>query len=78
MSTEELQNELNACRQVNAFLMVKFKEITTEMKLAEMIGLGKDTGTDVAMCHIATEFIELKKENKKLQDTLDQINLLLK
>jgi hypothetical protein len=64
---QSLQKEIDACRQVNAFLMVKWQELSTDMNLAEMVGLGKDTGADVAICHIATEFNDLKKEIETLQ-----------
>ena len=41
--------------------MKKFKDITTEQSLAEMVGLGKDTGTEIAMVHIAEEFLKSVK-----------------
>ena len=63
-----LDKEIGACRQVNAFAMKKLKDIITEMDLAEMIGLGKDTGTDIAITHMAVEHKKLKEENEKLKD----------
>tara|TARA_R100001244_G_scaffold23943_1_gene24477 strand:- start:275 stop:763 length:489 start_codon:yes stop_codon:yes gene_type:complete len=62
-----LDKEISACRQVNAFAMTKLKDIITEMDLAEMIGLGKDTGTDIAITHMAVEHKKLKEENEELK-----------
>ena len=73
---QSLQKEIDACRQVNAFLMIKWKELSTEMNLGECIGLGKDVGADVAICHIAKEFNDLKKENEALKDS-EQMTLEL-
>ena len=46
-------------------MCMKFmKEIQTEQNLAEMIGLGKDTGTDVAIVHIAKEYIKTNNRHE--------------
>jgi hypothetical protein len=73
---EILDKEILACREVNAFTMKKFKELTTEMNLAEMIGLGKDTGTDIAITHMAVEHKKMKKENENngYQKCMEDLN----
>ena len=58
---QELKKKQLAQGEVNGFLMKKFKDITTEQSLAEMVGLGKDTGTEIAMVHIAEEFLKSVK-----------------
>ena len=58
---QELKKKQLAQTQVNVFLMKKFKDIITEQSLAEMVGLGKDTGTEIAMVHIAEEFLKSVK-----------------
>ena len=69
---EKLKQQLDASSQVNAMMMKKWKELTTDQNLSEMVGLGKDTGTDVAIARIASEFIDLKKENEKLKEEIEK------
>jgi len=64
---ETAQKELDSVRKLNIMLMKFMKEIQTEQNLAEMTGLDKDTGTDVAIVHIAQDYKELKEENEKLK-----------
>ena len=64
LENDKLKKELTACREVNAFAMLKLNEITTEQNLAEMVGLGKDTGSDIAIIHIIQDFMKLKEDNK--------------
>lgn len=56
----ELEKKLDSVRQINIMCMKFMKEIKTEQNLAEMVGLGKDLGTDIAICHIAKEYIDSK------------------
>ena len=73
---KELEGELEASRQMNIMYHKFIKDIKTEQNLAEMIGLGKDTGTDVAITHIAQEYVEnkeLKKENQKLKEDMEHL-----
>jgi len=65
---DQLKKELDAAQQVNTFLALQWRELKTSENLAEMTGLGKDMGTDVAIVQIASEFIDLKKENEKLKE----------
>ena len=69
---DKLKKELDAAQQVNDFLALQWRELKTSENLAEMTGLGKDMGTDVAIIQIASEFIDLKKENEKLKKELAQ------
>ena len=62
-----LKAENEAKTKVNMFLSLQWKELKTSQNLAEMTGLGLETGTDVAIVHIASDFIKLKEENKKLK-----------
>jgi multidrug efflux pump subunit AcrB len=62
------EKELDSVRKLNIMLMKFMKEIQTEQNLAEMTGLDKDTGTDVAIVHIAQDYKELKEENEKLKE----------
>ena len=61
---KKLKKELDAVRQINMMCMKFMKEIQTEQNLAEMIGLGKDTGTDVAIVHIAKEYIKTNNRHE--------------
>tara|TARA_R110000787_G_scaffold227575_1_gene335235 strand:+ start:34 stop:303 length:270 start_codon:yes stop_codon:yes gene_type:complete len=62
-----LKAENEAKTKVNMFLSLQWKELKTSQNLAEMTGLGLETGTDIAIAHIAYDFIKLKEENKKLK-----------
>ena len=64
MDIEKLQTELKAKTEVNCFLACQWRDLNTSQNLAEMTGLGKEVGTDAAICQIATEFIKIKKADK--------------
>ena len=65
---KKLQKQLDSVRQINFMCMKFMKEIQTEQKLAEMIGLEKDTGTDIAIFHLIQENQKLREENEKLKE----------
>ena len=70
---DQLKKELDAAQQVTAFLALQWRELKTSENLAEMTGLGKETGTDVAIVQIASMFLDLKKENEKLKEHNDRL-----
>jgi len=74
MDIEKLQTELKAKTEVNCFLACQWRDLNTSQNLAEMTGLGKEVGTDAAICQIATEFIKIKKEDKLNKQVIRILN----
>ena len=74
MDLEELRIELKAKTEVNCFLACQWRDLNTSQNLAEMTGLGKEVGTDAAICQIATEFIKIKKEHKLNKQVIRILN----
>jgi hypothetical protein len=68
---DELKLEIEATKKVNCFLALQWKEMRTTINLAKIDpNLDEQTGLDVAICHVATEFIKLQDEKKRNQQIM--------
>jgi hypothetical protein len=59
---ESLKVEVEATKKVNCFLALQWYQLKHTMSLSELSGLGEETCTDVAICHVASEFVKLKED----------------
>ena len=73
---EKLKQQLKASHQVKAFLVLQLKDLHAEQNLAEMIGLGKDTGTDVAIIHMAEQWTSKLEEIEKLKERNAEVKII--
>ena len=65
---KKLKEENKAKTMVNLFLSGEWKELKTSQNLAEASGLGIEAGNDTAILNVASKYIELKEEVKKLEE----------
>ena len=68
-----LKGELKASSKINIVLTKYIADIKTDQNLAEISGLGKDIGSDIAITRIASEYFELKEEIKKLKEENEEL-----
>ena len=59
---DKLKTEMEAIHMVNCFYASQWKELKISQDLAISMGLGKETGNEVWVTQIATEFINLQKQ----------------
>ena len=57
---KSLKVEMEAKTRVNLFLAEQWRELRHTMDLSKVLGLDEETSNDVAICHVATEFIKQK------------------
>jgi FtsZ-binding cell division protein ZapB len=71
---ESLKVEMEAKTRVNLFLAEQWRELRHTMDLSKVLGLDEETSNDVAICHVATEFVKLQDENKSLKEAFESMS----
>ena len=65
---DKLKTKMEAIQMVNCFYASQWKGLKISQDISISMGLGKETGNEVWVAQIATEFINLQKQIKQLKE----------
>ena len=65
---DNLKTKIDGIRKVNCFLYAQWEGLKVSQDISISMGLGKETGNEVWVAQIATEFINLQKQIKQLKE----------